>query len=384
MGIKPQVIPVSSLSKYDPRVPSFIDPPTSVFRIKLACTLLETASSHIVTVNNKSKLEFALASLQRYMFTKRSLPTDVEFSFLDLFDTLDSGLKKISFVGGKSKKVPSVSFVRYNSWLDAHQFVVAREQIRTLDEARDRVRILAQAGLLGADDASIADGDLLDGDADSVGMSDEEESLEKDRVEGNSDDDSVGESVASGEEVDAVNDNESESVSSDDGEESINDDEVDELEEAAAEAAYLRQLQDEEFESELRKLTMETLEKGKASARTGTGGKVSSQMPVAPEFISKKQESGNDQSHVGDVDSVSPFGGMDGGMAFKLFKRGNKGKHEEVALFVPNSTNLARRATKQDDKVAKERDMLKAKVCSTKPKAQILVVTCTLMRQSFR
>ena len=255
-----------------------------------------------------------------------------------------------------------MSFVRYNSWLDAHQFVVAREQIRTLDEARDRVRILAQAGLLGADDASIADGDLLDGDADSVGMSDEEESLEKDSVEGNSDDDSVGESVASGEEVDAVNDNESESVSSDDGEESINDDEVDELEEAAAEAAYLRQLQDEEFESELRKLTMETLEKGKASARTGTGGKVSSQMPVAPEFISKKQESGNDQSHVGDVDSVSPFGSMDGGMAFKLFKRGNKGKHEEVALFVPNSTNLARRATKQDDKVAKERDMLKAKV----------------------
>merc|ERR1712194_402653 len=45
---KPQVIPISSLSKYDPRVPSYIDPPTSVFRIKLACTLLETTSSHIV------------------------------------------------------------------------------------------------------------------------------------------------------------------------------------------------------------------------------------------------------------------------------------------------------------------------------------------------
>lgn len=83
--IKPQVIPVSSLSKYDPRVPSFIDPPTSVFRIKLACTLLETASSHIVTVNNKSKLEFALASLQRYMFTKRSLPTDGMFLLYKLF-----------------------------------------------------------------------------------------------------------------------------------------------------------------------------------------------------------------------------------------------------------------------------------------------------------
>merc|ERR1712238_21682 len=136
---------------------------------------------------------------------------------------------------------------------------------------------------------------------DNVGMSDEEESLEKDSVEGDSDDDSADESIASGEEADAADDNDSESVSSDDGEESINDEEVDEIEEAAAEAAYLRQLQDEEFESELRRLTMDTLEKGKASARTGTGGKVSSQMPVAPEFIAKKPESSNDQSQVGEI-----------------------------------------------------------------------------------
>mmetsp|Transcript_33579 Transcript_33579/g.61792 ORF Transcript_33579/g.61792 Transcript_33579/m.61792 type:complete len:1566 (-) Transcript_33579:189-4886(-) len=356
---KPQVVTVSSLSKYDPRVPSDIDPPTAVFRIKLVCTILETASSHIVTVNNKAKLEFALASLQRYLFTKKSLPSDVEFSILDLFDSLDSGLKTISSGGGKSKKAAAASFVRYSSWLDAHQFVVATEKTKTLDDARVRVRVLAQAGLLGADDASI-DGDLLDGDADSVELSDEEESLDKDSVEGDSDDDSVEESVASG--VD--DDNESESGSSDDGEESSNDEEGDEIAEAAAEAAYMRQLQDEEFESELRRLTMDALEKGKVSARTGTGGKVSSQMPAAPEFIAKKPAAASDQSHSGEVydSAASPFGGEEGGMAFKLFKRGNKGKQEEVQLFVPKSTNLARRATKQDDKAARERDMLKAKV----------------------
>ncbi|KAL7540563.1 LOW QUALITY PROTEIN: hypothetical protein ACHAXR_010217 [Thalassiosira sp. AJA248-18] len=355
---KPQVVSISSLSKYDPRVPSGIDPPTAVFRIKLVCTILETVSSHIVTANNKAKLEFALASLQRYLFTKKSLPSDVEFSVLDLFDSLDSELKKISSGSGKSKKAAAASFVRYNSWLDAHQFVVAAEKSKALDEARVRVRVLAQAGLLGADDASITDGDLLDEDVDNVVMSDEEDS-----VEGDSDDDSGEESVASGVAADEANDNGSESGSSDDGEESSDDDEEgDGIDEAVAEAAYMRQLQDEEFESELRRLTMEALEKGKVSARTSAGGNaVSSQMPAAPEFVSKKPAS--DQSHsVAEGDSaVSPFGGEEG-MAFKLFKRGNKGKQEEVQLFVPKSTNLARRATKQDDEAAKERDLLKARV----------------------
>lgn len=356
VNIQPQVVSISSFSKYDPRVPSDIDPPNAVFRIKLVCTILETASSHVVTVNNKAKLEFALASLQRYLFTKTSLPSDVEFSVLDLFDALDSELKKISSGGGKNKKAAAASFVRYNSWLDAHQFVVTAEKTKILDEARVKVRVLAQAGMLGADDASITDGDLLDEDVDSVEMSDDEESLDKDSVEGDLDDDSVEESVA----ADLADDNNSQSSSSD-NEELSDDEEGDGIDEAAAEAAYLRQLQDEEFESELRKLTMEALEKGKVTARTGAGGKVSSQMPVAPQFIVKKPTS--DQSHPGEGEEseVSPFDSEEG-MSFKLFKRGNKGKQEQVQLFVPKDTNLARRATKHDDAAAKERDMLKARV----------------------
>ena len=77
---QPMVVSVSPFSTYDPRVPSEIDPPTAVFRIKLVCTMLETASSHIVTPSNTSKLEFALASLQRYLFTKTLLPTDGKFA----------------------------------------------------------------------------------------------------------------------------------------------------------------------------------------------------------------------------------------------------------------------------------------------------------------
>lgn len=283
---------------------------------------------------------------------------------LDIFDALDSELKRIS--SGKSKQASSVSFARYNSWFDAHEFVVEAEKTKALDGARVKVRLLAQAGLLGADDASISDGSLLDGDGDSIEMSDEE-SLDKDTVGGDSDDESGEEESVASREVaadGAADDNESESGSSEDGEESSDEDEEgDEFDEAAAEAEYLRQLHDEEFESELRKLTMDALERGKVSARTGAGNKVSSQMPVAPQFVAKKQSREQSHSQRSEGDSaVSPFEDGEEKMAFKLFKRGNKGKQEEVQLFVPKSTNLARVATKHDDEAAKERDMLKARV----------------------
>jgi regulator of nonsense transcripts 2 len=215
---------------------------------------------------------------------------------------------------------------------------------------------LAQAGLVGADDASISDGDLIGDDGDSMEISDEEES-DKESVEAESDDESVEESGA---ESDIAGDDRSESSSNDDEDMSY-DEEGDDVDEAAAEVAHLKQLQDEEFESELRKLTMEALEKGKVTARTGAGGKVSSQMPAAPQFIAKKPAGDQIHSVESEPLAVSPLFGEEG-IAFKLFKRGNKGKQEEVQLIVPKDTNLARRATKHDDAAAKERDLLKARV----------------------
>lgn len=120
--------------------------------------------------------------------------------------------------------------------------------------------------------------------------------------------------------------------------------------------------------SSRRRLTMDALEKGKASARTGTGGKVSSQMPAAPEFVAKKP--GADQTRVED-NSQNPFVG-EGGISFKLLKKGNKGKMEEKQFFVPSSTNLAHRATKQDDEAAKERDFIKARVLQYEAESALL------------
>lgn len=78
---KPTVVPVSNFSKYDPRVFCPIDPPTAVFRVKIVTTILDTVSSHIVTITNKPKVEFILASLQRYLFVKISLPSDGKYLY---------------------------------------------------------------------------------------------------------------------------------------------------------------------------------------------------------------------------------------------------------------------------------------------------------------
>ena len=266
---------------------------------------------------------------------------------LDLFDTLDSQLKKNS---SSSKKKQS-AFHRHNNWLEAHNYVVAAEKAKYLDDARTKSRLLAQAGIMGTENASgEMDGDLLDDDdIGSVDMSDDDDGSSDEE----SDDESVGDTVdSSDKDADAEDGSDNDSESDNESEESDDDDDFDH-------AAYMRQLQDEAFESELRKMTNEALEKGKVSARTGAGGKVSSQMPAAPQFIAKKLTAEEHDSGENNMDV--PFGGGEG-MSFKLLKRGNKGKMEEKTLVVPKTTNLARVATKVDDEAAKEHDLLKAKV----------------------
>lgn len=183
----------------------------------------------------------------------------MEFSVLDLFDVLDSQLKKLypeskrkpqSKQGGRA---PTTSFVRYNSWVDAHAFVVATEESEFLSQTRTSTRLLAQAGLLGAEGAST--GDLLEEDtvgSGSVDISDEEE----ESIDGDSISDDECESIASAEDAVEAEESDRESLEEEEEDEESDGEHFNienEIDEEAAEQAYLRQLQDEAFESELRK-----------------------------------------------------------------------------------------------------------------------------------
>jgi regulator of nonsense transcripts 2 len=363
---EPVPVAVSRYSKHDPRVPSFFDPPNSVFRIKLVCTLLEVVGKTIVTRNNFPKIEGFLAAFQRYLFTKTMLPAEVEFALLDTFDIIDSQWKKVTKDVGKSKKYDgtasqSQGFPRYPSWLEAHNSTVAVEEAEAIIDNKARARLEHVARDTKSDCDDTVGSDLVHDEDDDDMMEDDDDSTEdalsvsaKDSLaDDHSDQLSGDEGGEDGMEVDEESqsgDEDEEDDSDDDDEDDSDDDEG--SEEEFDEQAYMQQLEDEAFERELRRLTMDALDKGKAIAR---GGKVSEHMPTGSQFIKKKSTETTAEG------PTMALGGKEG-ISFQLLKKGNKGKLEAKQFVVPTDTNLALVATKQDDEAARERDMIKARV----------------------
>jgi len=354
---EPVPVVVSKHSKYDPRVPSLLDPRDSVFRVKLTCALMETVVKTIITRGNLSKMEGFLTAFQRYLFTKSVLPAEVEFALLDLFDAIDSRWRKISSDSKPKKKGGenlAQGFPRFTTWLDAHNATVAFEESDAAAEERALTRLEHLAGdHHSVDGEETITSDLLD-DEDDMMDEDDEASLDdalsasaKDSVD---DDHDSYQQLSADEEMADRDDEMGEGDDDDDLEEEGEEESEDEDEDEFDEEAYMRQLEAEAFERELRRLTMDALEKGKAVSR---GGKVADTMPTGSQVIKKKQ----------DADNAAGFAlGGKVGVSFQLLKKGNKGKMEAKQFFVPSDTNLASVATRQDDKAAKERDMIKARV----------------------
>jgi regulator of nonsense transcripts 2 len=367
---EPNPVAVSSHSKHDPRVPTPLDPPNSVFRIKLVCTLFEVVSKTIITRNNLTKIEGFLAAFQRYLFTKTILPTDVEFSLLDTFDMIDSQWKKTTkdtSGKGKAAAARNLGFPRYITWLEAHNVTVHVEETEAIFDARAKVRLEAVArdansideeGTLSIDDLN-DDDDMMDDD-DDFSNDDALSTSARDSLNDDQDSAQFSDHEDGGDDrMDEENDD-SQSGGSDEDDDSDDDDDDDDSEDDDAseeefdEQAYMQQLEAEAFERELRRLTMDALEKGKATTR---GGKVADNMPTGSQFIKKK-------SNETVADEAAPSFALGGkeGVKFQLLKKGNKGKVEARQFFVPTDTNLAAVATKQDDEAARERDMIKARV----------------------
>eukprot|EP00593_Proboscia_inermis_P011267 CAMPEP_0171306202 /NCGR_PEP_ID=MMETSP0816-20121228/16161_1 /TAXON_ID=420281 /ORGANISM="Proboscia inermis, Strain CCAP1064/1" /LENGTH=456 /DNA_ID=CAMNT_0011787623 /DNA_START=832 /DNA_END=2202 /DNA_ORIENTATION=+ len=374
---QPVVLAVSRHSKYDPRVPSTIDPLSSCMRIKLVCALLDTSGPSLVL---QSKLQRFLTCFQRYLFTRNSIPAEVEFAILDTFDALESQLKETRKKEGSEKSSKTSSdragagkegFVRFNSWLDAHRATVEDEEEEALAEARAKERLLAQCGVvdmtpdivealdeIASDDELVDDAmsDSDDGHEDSISGSEEDSDSDVTEL------DEMSDSTTTDSEDD--HDDVSMSDGSEDDDSGASEEEIDdeeELDEAAIQEAYIRQLEQEAFERELRKLTMDALEKGKVAARTGTGGKLADTMVHATHFVVKKGIDNTSDVFEETLTGNSVLGGGEG-VNMKLLKRGHKGRVEAKQLVVPVETNLAKQASKQDDEAAREKDMLKARV----------------------
>jgi regulator of nonsense transcripts 2 len=368
-----QPVAVSIHSKYDPRVPTNLDPPNSVFRVKLVCTLLEVSAKSLVSRNNLPKLEAFLIAFQRYLFTKSILPTEVEFSLLDTFDIIDSEWRRFQQKDQTKKdstgKDEAQGFPRYGTWLEAHNKTVALEEAEAAIEAGAKLRLESRAGVgeLSGEATTVAsesynddedglddDGEDYDSAADDTMSASAKDSLADDFVSEHASEDEAVEELDEQDESQATGsvdgDGEESDIDSDDSED---EEDGSEDEDEFDEEAYMQQLEAEAFEAELRRLTMDALEKGKSTAR---GGKVSDSMPSGSQFIKKKQ------AEITETQGPTIALGGKEGISFNLLKKGNKGKLEAKQFFVPKDTNLAAVATKQDDEAAKERDVIKARV----------------------
>jgi len=353
----PTPVAVSQHSKYDPRVPSLEDPPNASYRVKLVCTVLEVVAKSIMSRSVLPRMRGFLAAFQRYLFTKTTLPTDVEFSLLDTFDILDSQWKRFTRTS-RDKELEEGSesgFPRYSSWMDAHNVTVAFEESDALLELQKRNHVETLA------DESKTLGDLhvnMDGHS----LNDDSASL----LEDEEDDASLSVS-AKGSVAEDTNDDDTESGDSDEDYEGVTEDDIDsesgdnsdeEEEEEFDEEAYMRQLEEEAFERELRRVTIEALEKGKNTSR-----KLVAENMVSGSQTFKKKPTDLSKP-VGASSAVAPTFGLAGtpGITFQLLKKGNKGKVEAKEIVVPSDTNLAKVASKQDDAAARERNFIKQRV----------------------
>jgi regulator of nonsense transcripts 2 len=351
-AVTTQPVNVSKYSKFDPRIPSQLDVESSVFRIKLVCTLLDSSASCLLYTGTISKLEKFMAAFQRYLFIKSNLPADIEFCILDTFDIIDSKLKR--------NKNQHMSSLRYKSWLEAHNSVVKAEELDAIAEIRSKKRVYAQAGVRveGSEDGLVCE-DLNDLGDDDISLN----SHNNDSIEDSSLRSSGDESDESDDEAISIDDISNANEINDDDLYNHHDEDDDSYEngihdEDVMHDEYMRKLEDEAFEKELRKLTMDALERGKNTARTAVSSKVSDNMPSASQFAGKKG-----LLQYADTSSNDAFAlGGEAGMAFKLIKRGHKGRVESKNIIVPSDTNLAKVATKQDNEAARERDILKARV----------------------
>jgi regulator of nonsense transcripts 2 len=371
---EPKPVAVSPYSMYDPRVPSAKDPPSSSYRITLVCTLLEVAAKSIVSRNNLPRLKGFLAAFQRYLFTKTSMPTDVEFALLDTFDLVDSYWKRADVRGsGKGgldgNNGSETGFPQYSTWVEAHVAAVAVEESEAAFEQQKRARLDALADESKSiadihgpmDERSINDdetGSLLDDDDETLSIKSKDSTVTKGAVVEDETADTG--TFKDDDELERLSESDGDEEDDEESEEESETDEEDEEEdeEEFDEAAYMRQLEEEAFERELRMVTMEAIERGKKNA---SRNQVGESMIAGSQIVKRKHDSTKSSTDAAGPSTGVALGG-EAGITFQVLKKGSKGKVEAKELVVPVDTNLAMVATRHDDAAARERDEIKQRV----------------------
>ncbi|ETI54982.1 hypothetical protein L914_02191 [Phytophthora nicotianae] len=326
--------------RYDPRVPSEVDGPTEVFRIRLVSALIETCNgSGSVGHGNSTERGISRPRLgrfmiffQRYLFSKTDVPMETEFVVFDLFEMLGSSLKD--------------HFKKFDTWEEVDQAV--QEILRGDMEEAERRLSKKNAALLMATNGldSVAEDSTLSqpGDEDDESIEDEEEDTDDDEDDDDEHDD------------DEDNDGEEEGDEEDDDEEDEEDEDDDEEEEEDEEELLIihdriqKSEEDEEFEKAFKSMMHGTADTRKPAARVNVDKMA---IPTVVKSSAVLTPAGSRGAL-----SLDANGSPDG-VVFRMLRRGNKGKVEARQLVVPEASSLAQHSHRQENAGKKEQSELK-------------------------
>lgn len=327
--------------RYDPRVPSEVDGPSEVFRIRLVCALIETCNGsgnlngtgmNGVTDRgiSRPRLGRFMVFFQRYLFSKTNVPLETDFVVFDLFEMLANSMKE--------------QFEKYETWEEVDHAV--KEILRGDMEEAERRLLKKNAALLMATNGleSVVEEPSLSqpGDEDEEFLEDEEEDTDDDE-----DDDEEHD------EEEQVGREDGEEDEEDDEEEDDEDDDEDEDEEEEEQLIIHDRLQkseeDEEFEKAFKSMMHGTTDTRKQAARINVD-----KMAIPTVVKSATAPASGSRS-------VLPFEMTDppDGVVFRLLRRGNKGKVEARQLVVPEASSLAQHCHRQENAGKKEQSELK-------------------------
>ena len=332
-------------ARHDPRVPCDGDGPGDFLRVHLACAILDAVAPCLVAVaSGHAQLEAFLDDLQRYFYAKPAAPLGARYALLDAFDAVDAHAKALVTAHAaacrKAKRenkpppprVARRAFKLRADWAAADDAVVARETAFAAHVANKKRR----DGLRAAPSEAAEEEDATEGERRVEAADDGERGGDGGEAEAAAADDS-------GDDDDEADDDDDddEEEEEDDGDDEEDDDD------AADDPDFERRDEKSPEDLDFERALSATMADAMAAGRRQPAASAAAADNMATPSMLRRFESPPKMLSRGG-------GGGSGPIAFKMLKRGARGKLEARDLFVPTETNFASQVLK--NAAARERE----------------------------
>lgn len=304
-------------------VPSEVDPPGSLFRLKLVCVLLDTCGQYFTSASSRKRLDYFLIFFQNYYWFKKSDPIFTSDTEKDLFPILIDHMYKECFKNLRPKLKLYTSYDVAKEAVEAIRKKLYPDLFNAKDDDTGTT-----GGLKPIQETDTDKDDTVTEDCTSEAFGDSEDDDEDDgkpRTARDEDDEELGDD-------------------DDDEDDDLNAD----LEALAKPAAPEKTFEDMEFEKEFERMATESfLERLKEPAKVNT-----KDIPVPITMRSSGTKKTYEQLQDKDKDKSDS-------VPFVLMVRG-KGKQQQYKTFeAPSDSQLAIYLKDQEQKIKEENDSVK-------------------------